>query len=536
MFYNYSQNAGYDYNECTSRGACSISPNISSLQEVMLILLRQMAYYVLKLEEMGEDMFDMKTEIIEEILMFDSAGDYSDEQFLNIFSRQYSNLIKAHRGYLKLCKEKNLTCEDLKNLIKFSPDMKLSTIIKKGEKAFWERFKRFSNDQKYLAEILLSVLKSVSNNISNYKELDKVHTDACNQVLEALNMFNSKKISADEIKDKIKKLSMINIELFKLIYQAKINSYGNLQEVNVSLSTKPGKAVLVSGSNLSDLYAVLTAAKDKNVDVYSNGNLLISHAYQAFNEFKNFKGHFGSGADSIILDFATFPGSILLTKNEAKNIEYLYRGRLFTTDKIPPKGVVQIKEDDFSELIDSAEQAKGFAKGQERSQLKIGFNSEDLDKKLDGIADKFNKKSYKHLFIIGLATYSSLQYDYFKKFFALMPKDSFVLSFSYGETNDNTLALNLGNDYSLVLNVLARLFERIPIDSEDLTFFLTKCDVNTLSNIINLKDRGAKNIFLSECPPTIVNPTVLKEFTKIFKIHNTTTARADLDTILNRKD
>ena len=94
MFYNYSQNAGYDYNECTSRGACSISPNISSLQEVMLILLRQMAYYVLKLEEMGEDMFDMKTEIIEEILMFDSAGDYSDEQFLNIFSRQYSNLIK----------------------------------------------------------------------------------------------------------------------------------------------------------------------------------------------------------------------------------------------------------------------------------------------------------------------------------------------------------------------------------------------------------------------------------------------------------
>ena len=75
MFYNYSQNTNYDYNECSARGACSISPNISSLQEVMLILLRQLAYYVIKLEELEQDVYDLKTEVIEEILMFDSAGD-----------------------------------------------------------------------------------------------------------------------------------------------------------------------------------------------------------------------------------------------------------------------------------------------------------------------------------------------------------------------------------------------------------------------------------------------------------------------------
>lgn len=533
MFYNYSQNTNYDYNECSARGACSISPNISSLQEVMLILLRQLAYYVIKLEELEQDVYDLKTEVIEEILMFDSAGEYTDEQLLNIFTRQYSNLIKARREYLKLCEEKNVSCDDLKNILKFSPEMKLSSIIKKGEKAFLDRYKRFSNDEKYLSEILLSVLKSVANNIVTYKELDKIHDSACNLVLDALNMFNAKKVTAEEMKDKIKKLSTINIELFKLIYQAKINSYGEIQEKEVSLSTKSGKAVLVSGSNLSDLYAVLTAAKEKDVDVYSNGNLLISHAFHAFNEFKNFKGHFGNGAESIILDFATFPGSILLTKNESKNVEYLYRGRLFTTDKISPKGIVQIKDNNFAPLIESALQAKGFAKGQERSSVKVGFNGDELNKKLDDLSDKFNNGTYKHLFIIGLATYSSLQHEYFKKFFEHMPKDCFVISFSYGETNDNTMSINVGNDYSLVLNVLARLFDRIPIDSDRLTFFLTKCDVNTLSNIINLKERGAKNIFLSECPPMIVNPMVLKEFTKIFKIHNTTTARADLYSILN---
>ena len=34
-----------------------------------------------------------------------------------------------------------------------------------------------------------------------------------------------------------------------------------------------------------------------------------------FKQFKNLKGHFGTGVNSTILDFATFPGAILLTKN-----------------------------------------------------------------------------------------------------------------------------------------------------------------------------------------------------------------------------
>ena len=44
MFYNASNN--YEYNDCVAMGACSISPNISSMQEVMMILLRQIAYYL----------------------------------------------------------------------------------------------------------------------------------------------------------------------------------------------------------------------------------------------------------------------------------------------------------------------------------------------------------------------------------------------------------------------------------------------------------------------------------------------------------
>ena len=44
-------NTGYQYDRCISRGICSINPTTASLQEVILIYLRHLAYFGIKLEE-----------------------------------------------------------------------------------------------------------------------------------------------------------------------------------------------------------------------------------------------------------------------------------------------------------------------------------------------------------------------------------------------------------------------------------------------------------------------------------------------------
>ena len=53
-------------------------------------------------------------------------------------------------------------------------------------------------------------------------------------------------------------------------------------------------------------------------------------------------------------------------------------------------------------------------------------------------------------------------------------------------------------------------------------------NTNSLTNIINLKNGGAKNIFLSECPPTVINPAVLKSFIKLFDVKSMTNPKDDL--------
>lgn len=522
MFYNSSES--FEYNDCISRGACSTSPNITSMQEIMFIILRQIAYYLLKLKE-----FNIKKEPIVYDIMFqfafiDCLKDLSETQVLELFSKQYKNLVQIRKEYSELCKDKNTTFDDLKNLFKFSGKTSLSTILKRGDKEFLQKFKRLSINEKYYSEILSAVIKSVSVNWINLYDYNICGEYASDNVLKALNLFNASKISIKKIKVFIDKLAKNDAELLKQISELQAENFGKISKISVPTSTTPNKAIMVSGSNLNDLKTFLESLQE-DIDVYTNGNLLIAHAFPLFRTYKKLKGHFGKGVFNTILDFATFPGAILLTRNETQNIEYLYRGRLFTTDKVAAKGVVRIENNDFKPLISSALQAKGFAKGQEREKEIIGFDEENLNAELDKILQKNPKK----IFIIGPSSLSIDKIDYFKKFFSLMPENTFAISFSSNPQKDNVLHVNIGNDYALLCRALNVILQKIPINSKKLAFFLTKCDVNSLSNIINLKNNGAKTVFLSDCPPLVINPAVLKAFTKLYAINEITAPKLDLE-------
>lgn len=522
MFYNSSNS--FEYGECISHGACSVSPNITSMQEVMYILLRQIAYYLIKLKKYNVNKENIVHDIITELAFIDAVRDFSEAQILNSFSKQYINLVGARKEYLKLCKENNDSCDDLRNLLKFSPKTSLSQILKRGDKEYLQKYKKLPVNQKYMAEILAGVQKSVCVNLISLFELDGSCTAASDTVLESLNIFNSNRVSIDKIKSQIDMLAQCDVELLKLINQARNEKFGKPILTSVSYSTKPGKAIMVSGSNLNDLSELLNSVKDKDIDVYTNGNLLTAHAFPYFKTFKNLKGHYGKGVLNTILDFATFPGAILLTRNEAQNLEYLYRGRLFTTDEITPKGVVRVENNDFSAVLESAIQAKGFAKGRDKDSGMIGFDENELN----AFIDKISQTKYSKLFIIGPSNFSINQIDYFNKFFEIMPDDSFAITFSFNPDNKNVLSINIGNDYALLYAIMQKIFDKIDINSDNLAFFLTRCDINSLSNIINLKNKGAKHIFLSDCPPLVINPAVLRAFSNLFKINQISEPEKDI--------
>lgn len=527
MFYNYYRDDSSEYNECNARGACSIAPKISSLQEVLIIFLRQLSFYALMLDKFGEDISQISANIVESLSTLVSTTDYTDEQLLGLVGKQYAFLIKTKRQYLNICKQKKISCEELKFGLDITPQMTLAGIISQGEKIFLNKYNKMSVQQKNMYEILLSVLKSVSLNIVKLKENRGSDSEAEIEVLKGLDTLNSGRISLTKIKNKIKELVNIDERVLNELYEAQKLQYGKPLETIVSHSTNAGKAILVSGGSLSELYALLKTAEKSDIDIYTHGDLLIAHTFENFRKFPSLKGHYGNCSDKCILDFATFPGAILLTKNSSQNLEYLYRGRLFTTEVFKPKGVVQILNSDFTPVIESANESKGFAKGQKRESEKVGFDEEILHEKLSEIAEKFNNKDIEKLVIVGISNYSKQQELYFKNLFAHLPDKTFVISFSYIFNYPDILRINVVNNLALAYSVLRYLFDKVPSDSKRVSFFLTKCDACSISKIIELKENGAKNIFLSHCPPNVINPSVLSTLEKTYGIRTTTSPEAD---------
>ncbi len=532
MFYNYYQYDDYNFDSCTAKGVCSTDPTISSLQEVIMMYLKQLSFYTLKLKKNGVTNKVIRDNILNTISGLVSNTDYSQDQFKNIILTIYENLRQSKILYERICKNNNVSATKLENKIKFPKQLDLNNAIKQGEKEFIRKNKILSQTQRHLYEIMFVLIKNVCINLIQLKSYQIDYEEAYYSMLQILSMMNYKKASTLKLKQIIKNFVKVNYKLIKLLHNAEIETFGKQEPVEVSFSTRVGKAILVSGSNLKELEDVLKATKDLNIDVYTHGSMIMGHTYPKLRSYKQLQGQFGLGVENCLLDFATFPGAILMTKNSLQNIEYLYRGRLFTTDANVPKGVTQIVNNNFKPLIKSAMDAKGFAKGQIRDSLKIGYEDEVIENKVNEIIAKIHSRNIKHLFIIGILNHTSLQKRYFLRLLKTLPNNTHAITLSTYTPTTNTFQINSSYDFQLMYKILEDLKKKIEIKDFDVTVFLTKCDKYAISNMLNLKELQVDNIMLGHCSPMSINPMIIEAFKDIFNIKIISTPKEDIDFLL----
>lgn len=114
MFYN---NYEYDFNECSSKGTCSISPNVSSIQEIMLVLIRETAHYVKKLKRLNYDVPEVEFEILHALSEFISVAEYTDDDVLSAILKLNRYFNTLQRKYHSICKQKNINCSESSEFI-----------------------------------------------------------------------------------------------------------------------------------------------------------------------------------------------------------------------------------------------------------------------------------------------------------------------------------------------------------------------------------------------------------------------------------
>lgn len=531
--HEYKITSSEENNECLTKGICSVNPALSSLHEIILLYLKGLSFYLLKLKELEITKEDLKDIIIYSIFTIITNSEYNQQQFQNIIIKLYDNIQQLKSLYEKTCQEKNIEIKTLKTYFKYSKNFGLTDAIRKGEKYFNKKSQILSSKQKDLYDIMLFLAKGLGINLIELKRLGRIHDEAYYALLSLLSIEIPKDFSEEKLKQKIKEVMDIYASVVKTLFLTKIELYGELIKTDASFTTEEGKAILISGSDFKQLELVLKAVENTQISVYTHGiEILLSHAFSKLHSHPNLKGHFGAGLESSLIDFATFPGAVLMSKATLQRIEYLYRGRLFTLDPIAPMGIVKINDNNFEPLIKSALEAKGFINTQKKSPMTIGFDEKEVDKKIDSIVDKIIRQKIKNLYIIGLLNFPSLQKEYFDKFFELLPKNCFAISFFYHTDKENTAYFDYIYNYVLFYKILEKLRKKLTSIDINISIFLTKCDKYTIINLLYLKHIGIKNVYMCKCQPNLVSPSMIKTLQETFEIKEMSQAQKDIEETL----
>lgn len=530
---NEFQTIPFESDECLTKGICSISPALSSIQEIILLYIKELSFYLTKLKDFG-----ITNDAIKEVVTFAlfnilTNAEYKQEQFKDILTKLYDFIVQSKALYEKQCLERNVEIKTTKSYFKYSKSFDLSDAIRKGEKYFLKKSTTFTLEQKNLYDILLFLVKSITIKLIELDRLGKNNDEAYYAILSTLETIGSREFSEARFRDQIKETIEVYYKTLVQVFYSQVERYGQISLTDVSFSAEIGKAILVSGSDFKKLEDVLEATKDKGINIYTHGlEMLMAHSFKKFRTYPHLRGHFGSSVESSIVDFATFPGAILMTKGTLQRIEYLFRGKLFTLDPIPPVGVVQIKDNNYEPLINSTLNSKGFTHEQKKSSIKVGFDINLIHKRIDDVVDKIIDKKIKNLYIVGLTNYTEKCPQYFEQFFKLLPKDSFAFSLNYDIDKENVYHQSSFCDYTLFYKILKRINKKKPLNEINITTFITKCDKNTIANLLYLKQIGIKNVYTCKCPTTLINPMVMKTLEDSFDIKEFSNPQKDINDTL----
>ncbi len=526
MIHNYNED--YQYDSCVSQGVCSINPRTSSLQEVLILYLKLASYYALKLDENGVQDNHTRNIILNTISILVSNFEFSERDFRVItegFNKILPPLIKK---YEEVCKNSNIVPECLKSILKFKQSSDIIKSIRFGEREFIKKSKLLSPDIRDLYKILFVLAKSICINVLDLESLGIQDRIGYISILKLLNSLNTEgnEENTENLKTLIKEISVIDNTLMKTLQNAREERYGKQRLCEVSYSTTPGKAVLVVGSNIRELEEILEALKNNNIDVYTHDEMILANTFPKFNEYKNLKGQFGQGIENCLLDFATFPGPIILTRHSLYNVKHLYRGLLYTTDFATSKGVISIKDKDFSGVITAAENAKGFKTGRQCETVSVGYNYDELMEKV-----KLQAEKYTGIFIIGLGAYTLEQKAYFEKLLSQTPDNILIISLSYCIPRENIICLNACFDTFAIIKITEGITEELSLP---VTVFFPKCDRHTISQMIYINQKPDVNVYVGKCTPIMLNPNMVITLKKLFDINGLTSVKKDLEEILNR--
>lgn len=318
------------------------------------------------------------------------------------------------------------------------------------------------------------------------------------------------------------KTNFLAMELLELVRSSK---YGESSPTVVRLSPIPGKCVLVSGNDYSDLYELLVQTEFSGIKVYTHGEMLSAHAYNQFRSFKHFCGHYGTSWALQQKEFDSFPGAILMTSGPMMKPESSYQDYIFTTGPVYFPGVKRIEADergwkDFLPLIKAATDSPGFFRSKSSDRLTAGYNSNAVIGLFDQFRKALQQKQFRGFYLIAGSDGPGKERDYYADLVAQIPNDAVVLTFGSTKFRFNKILLeplanglprlyDLGqiNDAWEAIHLIKTYCEEFGCGLENipLTIYLSWYGQRSIAVLLSFLSEGFRGINFGPMRPAFMN-------------------------------
>jgi hydroxylamine reductase len=340
------------------------------------------------------------------------------------------------------------------------------------------------------------------------------------------------------------KVGEVNFKVTQLLEDAHKATFGPMVPTTVKTHALAGKAILVSGHDMTDLQRVLDATAGSGIFVYTHGEMLPGNAYTKLKAHPHLAGHFGSAWQNQKLEFAAFPGAILMTSNCIIQPAKSYRDRIFTTGPVGWPGVRHIAAGgDLAPLLTAAKAAKGFAADETaRPTLTIGYGKDTLLGAADAIVDAVKAGTVKRFFFIGGCDGTEGERSYFSDLAKALPPSTVILTAGCAKFRFNRLlegqkvgpfprVLDTGqcNDISGAIAVAGGLAGKLgcSVNELPLDFAVSWLEQKAVSQLLTCLHLGLRGIHLGPNLPAFVTPAVLNVLVEKFNLAPTTTPASD---------
>ncbi len=339
-----------------------------------------------------------------------------------------------------------------------------------------------------------------------------------------------------------------NLRAMELLEQGNTEHFGHPEPTQVSLGHKKGKAIVISGHDLLDLYHLLQQTEGKGIYIYTHGEMLPAHGYPKLKAFSHLAGHFGTAWQNQHKEMADFPGAVLFTTNCIQN-PGTHGDKIFTTGAVGYPYVAHCPQGDFSQVIEKALSMEGFAEDIDKGQVTVGFGRKTLLDAVPAVLDAVKSGALRHIFLVGGCDGAKPGRNYYTEFVEKSPKDTLILTLACGKFRffDKDLGslgpfprvLDVGqcNDAYAAVQVALALAKALGCSVNDLplSLVLSWYEQKAVSILLTLLALGIKDVRLGPSLPSFISPDVLQVFVEKWHIQPITTAEDDLAMLLQAK-